>query len=77
MRRSHGCGVQVKTSVGTCEARRRRRPDGPFLRPDGHVAWVGIGGDDSALAAAARRALASSHRTVADQRQRRSGRACS
>jgi hypothetical protein len=36
-----------------------------LIRPDGHVAWAGIDRDDTALAAAARRALAASHRTMA------------
>ncbi|WP_328843382.1 FAD-dependent monooxygenase [Streptomyces sp. NBC_00258] len=36
-----------------------------LIRPDGHVAWAGIDEADTALSAAADRALATTHRTVA------------
>ncbi|WP_326695890.1 FAD-dependent monooxygenase [Streptomyces sp. NBC_01754] len=36
-----------------------------LVRPDGHVAWVGVDEDDTALSAAVDRALATTHRTAA------------
>ncbi|MFE9680952.1 FAD-dependent monooxygenase [Streptomyces sp. NPDC006285] len=36
-----------------------------LIRPDGHVAWTGIDQDNTALSAAADRALAATHRTAA------------
>ncbi|WP_326794283.1 FAD-dependent monooxygenase [Streptomyces sp. NBC_01808] len=36
-----------------------------LVRPDGHVAWAGIDDDDTALAAAVDRALATTHRSAA------------
>lgn len=35
------------------------------VRPDGHVAWAGTDGDDTALSAAVDRALATTHRPAA------------